>query len=191
MPYTNFSLQHPRFTVNSLLRGIHYLLGNISFPTSVPSLMRPLIPALLFCAATLASSAQTTDAPDISAFLSAYARGDAATVLPQLSPDITIYGSDAAEIFHGRDEARRMLEADQQLWQHAAHIGAPEHLTTLRSGDLFTAFFDAPFSVGDSPALTVRFAMVWQKSGDRWLLIRSSNTVPTHGQSAAELLHAH
>lgn len=157
-------------------------------------MLRPIVIAFVLAASAVCPAvapAQSSDAPDLSAFLNAYARGDAEAVLPQLSPDIVLFGSDEAEIVHGRGEARRMLEADQQLWQHAARIGAPEHLSALRSHDLYTAFFDTPFTVGNGPRMTVRFAMVWQKSHGRWLLIRSSNTVPTHGQSAAELLARH
>jgi len=153
--------------------------------------MRTFPVSILLCTVSMAAQGRNLDTPDIPAFLSAYARGDAATVVAQLAPDVTLYGSDAAEVFHGREEARRMLEADQQLWHHAAHIGTPEHLSVLSSGNLYTAFFDAPFSVGDGPSMAVRFAMVWQKQEGRWLLVRSSNTVPTRGQSAAELLQAH
>ncbi len=121
--------------------------------------------------------------------LDAYARGDRAAVLSMVDGDsVTIYGSDAAEIFHGAAAIGKMLDDDQRLWGGAAKIGTMEHVTTVKEGNLASIFFDAPFSAGGRPAVPVRFAMVWKRSGKKWLLVQSSNVVPTRGQSAEELL---
>ena len=123
-------------------------------------------------------------------FLDAYARGDREPVLKLVDGDaITVYGSDVAEVFHGRAELAAMLAADQRLWGGSASIGAMEHVTTIAEDGQESIFFDAPFSVGDRPPVTVRFCLVWRHRREGWRLVLSSNVVPTRGQSAAELLH--
>ena len=122
-------------------------------------------------------------------FLDAYAHGDRATVLRLVDGDaVTVYGSDADEVFTGRAAVATMLDDDQRLWGGPATIGAMEHVTVAANGDLASVFFDAPFSVRGGPSLPVRFAMVWRRSHGGWLLVQSSNVVPTRGQSAAQLL---
>lgn len=121
--------------------------------------------------------------------LDAYARGDSAGVLALSDPEaITVYGSDAAEVFHGAAALKTMLAYDQRLWGGAAQIGPLDHVNLVETKDLASIFFDAPFSVGGRPPLPVRFAMTWRRTGKRWLLVQSSNVVPTQGQSARQLL---
>ncbi|HEY0794483.1 MAG TPA: nuclear transport factor 2 family protein [Acidisarcina sp.] len=123
------------------------------------------------------------------AFLDAYARGDHDGVLALTAPDVTIYGSDAAEVFHGRTGVENLLADDQKLWRGKAVLGPMEHVTTELTAGLASIFFDASFSVGGRPAVPVRFAMIWRRAAGKWLLVQSSNVVPTVGQSAAALLH--
>jgi hypothetical protein len=143
---------------------------------------------------TLLTIAPTSPAskPDIQhqteLFLTAYANGDSATVLPLLDDNVAIYGSDVSEIRHGIAGASSLLADDQKLWGGPAHIGPMKNTSVIQEGALASIFFDADFSVSGRPALPVRFAMVWQLKSGRWLLIQSSNVVPTQGQSAAELL---
>jgi ketosteroid isomerase-like protein len=125
-------------------------------------------------------------------FLDAYAAADTAAVLPLIDADyITIYGSDAAEFFQGRAAFLSMLANDARLWQHSAHIGPMQHVSTVVSGDIATIFFDTSFTVGGRPPVPLRCAAVWQRHGKRWLLRQAVNVVPTTGQSAAELLSPH
>jgi ketosteroid isomerase-like protein len=130
--------------------------------------------------------------PDIKSdtrnFLDAYARGDREAVLALTAPDITVYGSDAAEVFHGHTEVASMLANDQKLWGGPANIGPMEHVTVAQAKDIVSIFFDASFSAGGRPALPVRFAMIWRRLGGKWLIVQSSNVVPTVGQSAELLL---
>ena len=148
--------------------------------------------ALLLVSSAASSPAQTP--PDAAteartrAFLDAYARSDAATVLNAIDQDTVIYGSDVAEIFHGPDGARAMLKLDTQLWQGAATIGPMRDVSTTSSGSITSIFFNADFKLGPRPAVPVRFCMIWKKTGARWMILQSSNTVPTTHQSAAELL---
>jgi hypothetical protein len=113
-------------------------------------------------------------------------------VLPFIDPDnITVYGTDASEYFHGRAAFLAMMANDARLWQHSAHIGSMQNISTVVAGNLATIFFDVPFTVGDRPPLPLRCAAVWHRHGNRWLLRQAANVVPTTGQSAAELLAAH
>ena len=122
-------------------------------------------------------------------FLDAYASGDRRTVLGMVDADqITVYGSDVAEVLHRSAEFALMLVNDQKLWGGSAKIGPMRDVSTVVRGDLGTVFFDAGFSVGTQPEVTVRFATVWRQTRKGWLLVQSSNCVPTSGQSALELL---
>ena len=123
-------------------------------------------------------------------FLDAYAAADSAAVLPLIDADaITVYGSDAAEFVHGRAAFLSMLLNDARLWQHSAHIGPMEHVSTVVSGDAASIFFDTTFTVGGRPPVPLRCAAVWQRHGKHWLLRQAMNVVPTTGQSAADLVH--
>lgn len=122
-------------------------------------------------------------------FLDAYARGDAKTVLAMVdSGEISIYGSDVSEFFETPATVSKMMADDQQLWRGSAHIGEMRHISVRQSPTLAVLVFDAPFSVGGSPEVSVRFSMTWRRQGGVWLLTQSSNAVPTVGSSAAELL---
>jgi ketosteroid isomerase-like protein len=123
-------------------------------------------------------------------FLDAYAKGDRQAVLSLIDREnITVYGSDVAEVAHGSDAVLQTLALDQQLWGGSAHIGAMERISLIQNHSLASIFFDVPFSVGNRAPLSVRFAATWKREGKQWLLVQSSNVVPTEHQSAAELLH--
>jgi ketosteroid isomerase-like protein len=121
-------------------------------------------------------------------FLDAYARGDAAAVDAVLADAVVVYGSDRAEVFRGKPAVRELLKADQQLWRGSATIGEISDLSIVEDGDFASLIFQAPFAVGGRPPMTVRFSMVWRRTPQGWRLVQSANTVPTVGQSAAELL---
>ena len=122
-------------------------------------------------------------------FLDAYVRGDRQVILTLIDPEnITMYGSDAAEIVHGSDALLKLVAADQQLWGGSAHFGAMEHVSLVQNHSLASIFFDIPFSVGGRPPVPVRVAAIWKREGKRWLLVQSSNAVVTEHQSAIELL---
>ena len=121
-------------------------------------------------------------------YLDAYMRGDEAAVVQRLAPDVTMYGSDSAEVVHGVEGVRKLMEQDQKLWHGAARLGPVERLTTSASRDLVVMFFDSTFEMGTMPAMPLRFAMAWRKEHGRWLLVQSSNVAPTVHQSASELL---
>ena len=147
--------------------------------------------AVMVASAGLSLQAQTGKVEaQTRAFLDAYARGDTASVLGQVDRDaVAIYGSDAAEVFHGASGVETMMANDLKLWGGAAKIGMMEHVSVVERRGMASIFFDAPFSVGSRPAVPVRFAMVWRHAGKGWLLVQSSNVVPTQGQSAEALLH--
>lgn len=124
-------------------------------------------------------------------FLDAYARGDRAAVLRLVDGDaVTVYGSDAAEIFRGRAGVATMLDDDRRLWGGAARIGSMKHVSVVERGDLASIFFDADFLMRNRPAIPVRFAMVWRRARGVWRLVQSANVVPTQNQSAALLLRS-
>jgi ketosteroid isomerase-like protein len=123
--------------------------------------------------------------------LDAYARADANTVLASVDDKTVIYGSDAGEVFRGIAAIREMLSNDARLWSGTAHIGEMKNVTVVKQGPLESIFFQAPFTVGNRPPVPVRFCMIWRHTGNRWLLLQSSNAVVTEHQSAADLLGAH
>jgi hypothetical protein len=84
-----------------------------------------------------------------------------------------------------------MLSNDARLWSGTAHIGEMKDVTVVKQGHLESIFFQAPFTVGNGPPVPVRFCMIWRHTGNRWLLLQSSNAVVTEHQSAAELLAGH
>ena len=125
----------------------------------------------------------------VRSFIESYAKVDRAAVLAQIDPEaIHVYGSDVAEFVSDRAGLEAMLANDGRLWGDTASFGAMTNVSIVRSRNLATIFFDAPFTVGGRPPVPVRFAMVWRKVGARWLLTQSSNVVPTVGASAADLL---
>jgi ketosteroid isomerase-like protein len=156
--------------------------------------MRPL--PLLTLAACLSFTAHLpAQAPDVTSqtrsLLDAYARADANTVLASVDDKTVIYGSDAGEVFRGIAAIREMLSNDARLWSGTAHIGEMKNVTVVKQGPLESIFFQAPFTVGNRPPVPVRFCMIWRHTGNRWLLLQSSNAVVTEHQSAEELLGAH
>jgi hypothetical protein len=150
----------------------------------------------LALAACASSSPRTTDARgeverQVDQLLHAYAANDPAAVLGMLDPrGFTIYGSDVAEVV--RDEAglRQLMADDFALWK-TARFGAPANLDIRVEGTAASAFFDVPFSAGGRPPVTVRFGTSWRRDDGRWVLMQGSNTVPTTGSSAHQLLHRH
>jgi hypothetical protein len=123
-------------------------------------------------------------------FLDAYAAGNEAAVMSTLSAGpLHVYGSDLNEFAADRDGVKRIFDADQKLWKSTASWGAVSNVSTVTAENISTLFFDRIFKVGGRE-IPVRFAMVWVKEGDTWKLTQSSNTVPTTGQSAEQLLQA-
>ena len=136
--------------------------------------------------------AQTTDVKtQTRTLLDAYAREDQKIVLAAVDDQTVMYGSDATEVFHGVASIQVMLANDARLWSGTAHIGEMQNVTVVKQGNLESIFFQALFTVGNRPAVPVRFCMTWRRTGGRWLLLQSSNAVVTEHQSAAELLRPH
>jgi len=136
--------------------------------------------------------AQATDVKtQTRTLLDAYAREDQKTVLASIDDQTVMYGSDATEVFHGVASIQAMLANDARLWSGTAHIGEMQNITVVKQGNLESIFFQAPFTVGNRPAVPVRFCMTWRRTGGRWLLLQSSNAVVTEHQSAVELLGSH
>jgi ketosteroid isomerase-like protein len=133
------------------------------------------------------------EAPAIAArvreLLAAYASNDPEAILRLCDADgVVVYGSDVAEIARGDTELRAMIRDDFRLW-HSAHLGDPRDLEIRQGADLAAAFFNVPFRAGNQQEVLVRIATVWRRKNNVWLLVESSNTVPTVGSSAKDLLH--
>src|SRR5260370_20150560 len=136
--------------------------------------------------------AQATDVKSQTrTLLDAYAREDQKTVLASIDDQTVMYGSDATEVFHGVASIQTMLANDARLWSGSAHIREMQNITDVKQGNLESIFFQAPFTVGNRPAVPVRFCMTWRHTGGRWLLLQSSNAVVTEHQGAPELLVSH
>jgi ketosteroid isomerase-like protein len=120
--------------------------------------------------------------------LTAYAADDKSAVLAMVeTTHLTLYGSDIAEVVTGGDELVQMMTDDFALWR-TARFGAIQDLSVRAGGELATAFFNVPLSVGGQPPVIIRFATVWHHVRGGWLLTQSSNSVPTVGSSAKEIL---
>lgn len=126
-------------------------------------------------------------AKHVDALLRSYAANDVDAVVALLDDDFVLYGSDVKEVVRTRDQLRQLMADDFLLWRTAS-FGELTDLDVRVQGTLATAHFHAPFSAGGRPAVVVRFATTWRRAADGWRLIQSANTVPTVGQSAAELL---
>ncbi len=122
------------------------------------------------------------------AFLDSYMRSDSAAVLASIDESSTMYGSDQAEVFRGAAGVREMMREDARLWGGNAVVGQWRDVSVVHGATIESIVFNAPFSVGKRPAVPVRFAVVWRKTGKRWILVQGSNAVVTQGQSAAEIL---
>ena len=156
--------------------------------------MRTLATLLIGSCLSLSAvlQAQATDVKSQTrTLLDAYAREDQKTVLASVDDRTVMYGSDASEVFHGVASIQVMLSNDARLWSGTAHIGEMQNITVVKQGNLESIFFQAPFTVGNRPAVPIRFCMTWRRSGGRWLLLQSSNAVVTEHQSATELLASH
>ena len=141
----------------------------------------------LACAAS-PSAAEPNLQQAVMAFLNSCANGDKAAVIAAVEPNVHLYGSDLSETYTGAEGAGEMFDQDMKLWGGAAKFGTMWHATTVREGNLESIVFDIPFTAGRNPTVTMRFAMVWHLEGDVWKLAQSSNTVPTVGQSVADIL---
>jgi hypothetical protein len=145
-------------------------------------------------AAAPAGSADSPAAEQVLArareLLAAYARDDEASVVGMLDPkEITVYGSDLAEIRRSAAGLRRMMADDFALW-HSAQFGAPVDVDVRVGGRLATAYFHVSFTVAGRPPVIVRFATTWRREGGRWWLTQCASTVPTTGASAGDLLRS-
>lgn len=124
----------------------------------------------------------------VQALLNAYERDDSQAVLSMMEAnEFSVYGTDASEVIHTRAELTTMMENDFKLW-HSAKFGAMRDVAINVHGDCGSVFFQIPFSAGGSPNILVRFATVWRRVKGVWRLTMSSNSVPTVGSSAADLL---
>ncbi len=142
-------------------------------------------------AARSTAEARSQVEQQIGKLLHAYAANDPAAVLALLDPHgFTMYGSDVAEIVHDPAELRQLMADDFALWQ-TARFGALANLDIRVEGTAASAFFDVPFSAGGRPPVTVRFGTSWRNDGGHWVLMQSSNTVPTTGSSAHQLIGRH
>jgi ketosteroid isomerase-like protein len=150
--------------------------------------MRLAVAAAIAAICAMPASAEPSLQQTVTAFLNAYAAGDKAAVINAVEPNVQLYGSDVSEVYKGAQGASDMFDADVKLWGGAAKFGTMWHVSGARDGRLASIMFDVPFTVAKNPTVTVRFAMVWVLDGGEWKLIQSSNTVPTVGQSASDIL---
>ncbi len=144
---------------------------------------------------TLAQPAAAATPPgldsSIAQFLDLYSKKDISGLMNLLADDdLLIMGSDLSEVCTTREQVRQLLHDDFQLWDSAT-FEKPVKLYSVQSGSLITAFFDVPLSIRSGTrqhTLTVRFSTVWKKTSQGLKLVQSSNTTPTVGQSAKDIL---
>jgi hypothetical protein len=146
--------------------------------------------ALAACASTpvATTNARGEVEQQVEKLLHAYAANDPAAVLALLDRrGFTMYGSDVAEVVHDTAKLRQLMADDFALWK-TARFGPLANLDVRVEGTAASAFFDVPFSVGGRPPITVRFGTAWRLDDGHWVLMQSTNTVPTTGSSAHELI---
>lgn len=136
--------------------------------------------------------------PELSAriveMLRAYGRKDDPALLAILQPgEVMMYGADSAEVALNRADVMRRVRDDQMLWDSLV-AGPVRNLRVEHAGPLAVAMFDVPTDVYRGPGRAhylVRFATTWRRAADgQWRMVQSMNSVPTKGQSAAEIIRA-
>lgn len=130
-----------------------------------------------------ASAAPATDPQAIARvdkLLTAYSRKDEPAFMTMLDKHAAMYGTAQSEFYTTPGGIRGLLKSDYRQWTTSA-FGTPRNVTVETSGDLQTVFFDAPFTAmytdRHQRTFVIRFATVWHKIGDRWLLLQSMNAV--------------
>lgn len=135
-------------------------------------------------------SAKTRSSQDdlssrIHELLTLYSKKDVAGLMNLVGDgNLLVIGSGLNEVYTSKEEVKEFLGNDFKLWDSASFEN-PDHIFTRKSGDLVTAFFDAPFTMqrgGNQQTLTIRFATVWKKTAHGLKLIQSMNATPTASQ---------
>lgn len=122
--------------------------------------------------------------------LERYSANDPAGVIELIDKQqFTVFGSDLKEVVHSSEQLQELMRADFALWG-TAKMSDLRDVDFRTDGRFATAFFTVSFQAGGMPPLPVRMATTWIKRNGEWRLTQSANSVPTQGQSAAELLHA-
>lgn len=153
---------------------------------------RILLPILLACFSSClplkaapeptASLAQAVDQ-----LLKAYSSKNIDQFMDLTDPtEILVLGTDISEVADAPAKVRQLLEADFKLWG-SAEFGERKFTAIRVSDNLASVAFDVPFAMhrgeGRTDTMTIRFLTVWKRSGDRWLLTQSLNSVPSDNQS--------
>jgi len=127
-------------------------------------------------------------ASTVESLLAAYEKNDAPAVIALLDHrGFVVYGSDSAERVTTESGMRTLMHDDFALW-HTAHFGPMREVSSRIEGNIGWVLFQVPFSAGGLPEVLVRFTTVWRRVSGAWFLMAASNTVPTVGSSAADLL---
>ena len=106
--------------------------------------------------------------------------------------NVVMMGTDIAEVAASRNAVETLLRNDFKLWD-TSQFGRFKDFYVQSSPTMATAFFDVPWQAttgGQTRTFTIRLVTTWRKVGQNWKLTQILNTVPTTGQSAAEILNA-
>lgn len=177
MPVVTTSSANPK---NRLVRvGVSLLLAaNLIACSSLP-------------ASTHSGDAQSQVMTRAQQLLERYSANDPAGVIALIDKQrFTMFGSDLKEVVQSNEQLKELMRADFALWG-TAKMSDVRDIDFRTDGRFATAFFTVSFQAGGMPPVPVRMATTWIKRNGEWLLTQSANSVPTQGQSAAELLHAH
>jgi hypothetical protein len=146
------------------------------------------------------AGAKTTAADSSSQFkqrvrvlLDDYSRKDVAGIIRMLDErNVMMMGTDISEVASSKKTVEALLENDFRLWD-TSRFGEIRNFYVESSDTMATAFFDVPWEAStgsQSRRFIIRLVTTWRKSGGDWKLTQILNTVPTTGQSAAEILNA-
>lgn len=128
------------------------------------------------------------------ALLDAYGHKHNARLQAMLDPErVAFFGADSAGVATTPESVMQRIRDDQMLWDSLI-AGPIRNLRVEHGGRLAVAMFDVGTEVHRGPGRAhylIRFAMTWRRGADgEWRLVQSMNSVPTTGQSAAEIIRA-
>jgi len=122
-----------------------------------------------------------------------YSRKDVDRIMRVLDDrNVLMIGTDVSEVAGSRQTIETLLRNDFKLWD-TSQFGQFKDFYVQSSDTMATAFFDVPWQAttgGQTRSFTIRLVTTWRKAGNDWKLTQILNTVPTTGQSAAEILNA-
>jgi ketosteroid isomerase-like protein len=130
----------------------------------------------------------------IESYISAYEKKDMKGVISMLSSSSSFlfYGSDVAEKNYNLSDFQVQLEQDWNLFD-SIDFGELRNFSIIISdnGDLAVAIYEAPVTLNIRNAvskITLRMTNTFTKENSVWQLVQGMASIPSVGESSAELI---